>query len=353
MTHILSTDTQAILLLCGQFGNGSASVQPLTLSEFNKFEQWLADENLCLSDLIKTDSAQIIEKLRNSGFDAERFESLLSRGSALAIAVERWTQTGLWILGRNDEAYPSRLKERLQQKAPVVLYGAGNQSLLSRGGLAVVGSRDADEEALSFAQNVGEICAQQDIQIISGGARGVDQTAMLGALEQNGSSIGILSGNLAQEIVSEKSRMWIANDKLVLLSPSSPRAPFNIWNAMDRNKLIYVMADFALVVSAELDKGGTWQGALENVKNGWVPLFVRDDENAPKGNRGLIKRSGIAIEPNAFHPDMPIQNTLQNLAKAWDAARTPKTDENKQQSILWDKPEPNKKSRSKQKKKNT
>ncbi len=345
-THILSTDTQATLLLCGQFGNETTTIRPLTLSEFNKFEQWLADESLSLSDLIETDSALIIEKLQNSGFDTERFGNLLSRGSALAIAVEQWTQTGLWILGRNDETYPSCLKERLLTKTPVVLYGAGNQSFLSRGGLAVVGSRDADKETLSFARTVGEVCAQQNIQIISGGARGVDITAMSGALERGGSAIGILSGNLAQEIVSEKSRMWIADERLALLSPYPPRATFNVWSAMERNKLIYAMADYALVVSAELDKGGTWQGALENVKHGWVPLFVRADENAPKGNRGLIGRGGIAIEPSTIHPDVPLQDKLKELAVAWDTTQTSKL-ENKQQSILWDKPEPKKKAKRK------
>jgi predicted Rossmann fold nucleotide-binding protein DprA/Smf involved in DNA uptake len=336
--YILSTDTQAMLLLCGQFGNETADIRPLTLTEFNKFEQWLADENLQLSDLIETDSVQIFKKLQSSGFDAERFEKLLMRGSALAIAVEKWTQIGLWIIGRNDETYPSRLKERLQNKAPVVFYGAGNQALLSSGGLAVVGSRDADDEALSFARTVGEICAQQSISIISGGARGVDSAAMSGALEQSGTVVGILSGNLAQEIVSEKSRMWLADDKLALLSPSSPRAHFNIWSAMDRNKLIYAMADYALVVSSELEKGGTWQGAMENIKNGWVPLFVRDDDNAPKGNRSLIKRGGITIEPSAIQPDIILPDKLKELSTEWKS-HSAKTEENKQQSILWDKPE--------------
>ena len=34
---------------------------------------------------------------------------------------------------------------------------------------------------------------------------------------------------------------------------------------MQRNKLIYALADAALVVNAEKDKGGTWNGAIEQL----------------------------------------------------------------------------------------
>jgi len=33
---------------------------------------------------------------------------------------------------------------------------------------------------------------------------------------------------------------------------------------MGRNKLIYAMADYGLVVSADCEKGGTWAGAARN-----------------------------------------------------------------------------------------
>jgi len=351
--HILNTETQATLLLCGVFGGEPSSIHPLTLAEFNKFEQWLASEGMNLSMLIEADSQWLMEKFQNSGFDVERLSALLGRGSAMAIAVEQWTNIGLWILSRSDEEYPPRLKSRLKQAAPAILYGAGNRSLLSCGGLAVIGSRDADEAALSFARTVGEVCAQQHIQVISGGARGVDNEAMLGALERGGYALGVLSGNLAHDMVSGACRPWLADERLALLSPFHPKAVFNVWSAMERNKLIYAMADFALVVSAELNRGGTWNGALENLKKCWVPLFVRDDESAPDGNRGLIKRGGISIEPNAIQLDISLLDKFKNLAETSGAAQTPKSksaESEEQLSLQWspkESPKPRKKSRKK------
>lgn len=46
---------------------------------------------------------------------------------------------------------------------------------------------------------------------------------------------------------------------------------------MQLNKLIYALADVALVVSAEVDKGGTWAGATEQLdKLRLVPIYVRE-----------------------------------------------------------------------------
>jgi predicted Rossmann fold nucleotide-binding protein DprA/Smf involved in DNA uptake len=54
---------------------------------------------------------------------------------------------------------------------------------------------------------------------------------------------------------------------------------------MERNKLIYALADWAIVVASAAGQGGTWTGALENLKAGWAPLFVRNGSDVPDGNR--------------------------------------------------------------------
>ena len=30
--------------------------------------------------------------------------------------------------------------------------------------------------------------------------------------------------------------------------------------------------DFSVAVASDFNKGGTWNGAIENIKNSWVPL---------------------------------------------------------------------------------
>ena len=295
-SHSLHPDTQAILLLCGSLGRPRASDSPLTLGEYNQVAQWLKQQHLRPADLLEADG---IMRVRTAGTQlplGERVLSLVTRGAALALAVEHWTNKGLWVVGRSDPTYPQRLRARLGRQAPPILYGVGERSLLDSGGLAMVGSRDVDDEALDFTRSVALACARQGVAVVSGGARGVDSEAMQAALDGEGIVLGVLADSLARAAVVGKYRPSIRAGRLVLISPYDPEAGFNTGNAMNRNKAIYALSDFALVVSASLSKGGTWEGAVENLRRAWVPLFVRSANPQLPGNQRLVELGGFALD---------------------------------------------------------
>lgn len=60
---------------------------------------------------------------------------------------------------------------------------------------------------------------------------------------------------------------------------------------MGRNKLIYVLSQATVIVKSDT-KGGTWEGANENLKNKWVPTLVANSKTVKKnnGNSELVKR---------------------------------------------------------------
>lgn len=292
--HILSADTQAILLLCGSLGKPRSSAAPLTQGEYNQLATWLQMHQLRPADLLQPDVLRAAQHNDPRLPLGERVQTLLSRGAALALTVERWTNQGLWIVSRSDAHYPQRLKSRLGRLAPPLLYGVGTIALLDSGGLAIVGSRDADEEAVAFTRAVVVRCVEQGLPIVSGGARGIDNEAMLTALDRGGYVIGMLADSLARSAVSGKYRNALREERLVLASPYDPGAGFNVGNAMNRNKMIYGLSDFALVISATLAKGGTWSGAVENLDQQWVPLFVRAADLP--GNQGLVKKGAYPID---------------------------------------------------------
>ncbi|MDJ1171827.1 DNA-processing protein DprA [Roseofilum sp. BLCC_M154] len=288
--HLLSLDTQAILLLCASFGEDRLSFpQPLKLSEYNTLVAWLKENQMRPGSLL-TSSGQ--DKLHNASLhklDNSRIKTLLERGFLLSLSVEKWTQQGLWIVGRGDPNYPVRLKERLKQKAPPILYGVGKQELLEKGGLAIVGSRNISQEEINYTRQVTQICANQNLQVISGGARGIDQTSMLGTLEASGTVVGVLADSLIKTALNKKYRTAIAEERLTLISAYDPDAGFHIGNAMGRNKYIYSLADYALVVTSDYEKGGTWAGAkeaLEKIKD--VPVFVKVENSVSEGNQQLM-----------------------------------------------------------------
>ena len=56
---------------------------------------------------------------------------------------------------------------------------------------------------------------------------------------------------------------------------------------MRANKYQYSLSDAAVVVESRRT-GGIWSGADENRREGWVPGFVRIDDDASPGNRALL-----------------------------------------------------------------
>ncbi|MGL5335859.1 MAG: DNA-processing protein DprA, partial [Enterovibrio sp.] len=278
----LSPTAQATLLLTCYFSKANdENAKPLTNTEWGRFALWLKEKSINPADLLGADPNVLLSGWRDERISTERILQLLNRGHSFALAVEKWRRVGLWLVTRSDPEYPKRLKQRLKTASPPVLFGCGNKALLNAGGLAVIGSRDASEGDLFFTQQVGAKAASEGIAIVSGGARGVDETAMLGAMQQGGFAIGVMADSLLKAATSAKWRNGLMDDKAVLISPFHPEAGFNAGNAMARNKYIYCLADSSLVIHSN-KKGGTLSGAEENLKKAWVPLWIKTttDKNA-------------------------------------------------------------------------
>lgn len=322
---LLTQDTQAIILLCGIFGK-DRDLKPLSLTEYSSLVRWLINANMRPGDLLQQDL--IDESSVGAGIDKKRLESLLGRGVQLGFAVEEWQRNGIWIISRSDTDYPLRYKQHLKDKAPPLLFGVGNRSLLRGGGLGIVGSRNVNQEGEAFTRQAAEFCVYNNMPVVSGGARGVDQISMTTALEAGGVSIGILAENLLKKSVERKYRHAIADGRLLLLSPYHPKARFTVGTAMGRNKLIYAMADYGLVVSAEYNKGGTWSGAQEELKREVsLPVFVHLGNKVPQGNKKLLDLGAIPW-PESINR----HNFRQQLGDA--AASRPKKQQTKSMSLF-------------------
>jgi len=144
--------------------------------------------------------------------------------------------------------------------------------------------------------------AAADLAVISGGARGVDRAAMNGALESGGVVAGVLAGDLERAVVHREHRDLLVDGRLVLVSPYDPSARFNVGHAMQRNKTIYALADAALIVDATVDSGGTWAGAVEQLRKYPTPVYVRST-GAPSAGLDALRERGAMPWPNPADGD--------------------------------------------------
>jgi len=295
----LSSDSFAMFLLCSHLALPGEAAKPLNAREWGELELKLALIPLSVSELPGLTVDQIKSTLNTEDGQAARLSSLLARSGVMEEELERLARLGIWVITRFDEDYPSRFTERLKSSAPVLLYGAGDSRLLTRRGLAVVGSRNVDSRGFSLTEFIGNACAESGLSVYSGGARGVDKTAMGAALAAGGCAVGLLADSLEKTLRAGDARIAAEEGQLVLATPYSPNSSFNVGMAMARNKLIYALSDFALVIASDREKGGTWAGAEEALKAGWVPVFVIDGPDVPDGNKLLLKRGAIPF-PSSF-----------------------------------------------------
>lgn len=295
MTRTLSPNTQAILLLTAPLiaGRDTSSSELLKPGEYKRLARHLREIKHQPADLLSPDSTEVMRACQPV-IDNARLQRLLGRGFLLSQVIERWQARAIWVVSRADAEYPHRLKARLREDAPAVIYGCGDMSLLESGGLAVVGSRHVDEPLIDYTMAVGRLAARAGRTLVSGGAKGIDQAAMRGALEAGGKVTGILADSLEKTILNREHRNLLLDGQLVLISPYDPSAGFNVGNAMQRNKLIYALSDVSLVVNTDLNKGGTWAGAIEQLdKLKLVPVYVRSTGETSSGIDALRGKGAI------------------------------------------------------------
>jgi len=294
MSPQISENCQAILLLTAPLmvGKVGGRAELLKQSEYSKLTRFLVQEGFQPSDLLRTQSPALgkAEKLFGPG----RLAQLLGRGFQLTQALDYWNARSIWVVSRADSRYPRRIKSRLKHDAPPIMYGCGDLGLVDKGGLAVVGSRDADDEMLSYAQYAGERAASAGIGLISGGAKGVDSAAMDGAEALGGEVCNVMAEGLAHAAISRRFRDGLQRGRTLLTSPYDPSSGFNVGHALARNKFIFALAGVGLVVNSDLERGGTWAGAIEQLRRlHFVTLYVRSSGKPSAGLSALLREGAL------------------------------------------------------------
>jgi len=293
----VSPDSLTLLLLCSSLALDGEASRPLSGREWSGLVRALQAALLTPADLLSLTPADFAGRLNLDAPFAARLEPLLSRRAELLAELERFARLGIFPLTRADPDYPEKYRQRLQDSAPPVLFYAGEKALLGQPGVAVVGSRHLDPAGEECAAWLGNACGLSGMVLYSGGARGADSISMAAALEARGTAVGVLADGLARAVRVQHAAL--ARGDLCLVTPYHPEAGFSVGAAMGRNRLIYCLADYAIVVAAEAETGGTWAGAVEALQHGWVPVFVVEHAAMPEGNKRLLQKGALPF-PHPF-----------------------------------------------------
>lgn len=301
----MNPNSNAILTLCSHLCVGEGIV-PLEPKEYGDFAQKLlsADKKPC--DLLEMSRQDIIKQLGADDNFADRIMRLVDRNASLCFELEKLSGMGIEAVTRADKEYPAALKKKLLGACPPIFYCAGDLELLNNRTVGFVGSRAVEQKDAEFTKNAVNRVVSLGYGVVSGGAKGIDTIAGTEAILRDSFSIEYVSDSMLRKLKSSDTVKRIQDGKLLMLSVVRPDAGFNVGITMQRNRYIYAQSEATVVVRADLNKGGTWSGATENLRHSWCPTLCWDYPYP--GNKALIEKGAVAID-NTWDGSISTQQT--------------------------------------------
>lgn len=288
----MNQDANAILTLCSHICVGEG-VQPLEPREYSELAQRLTQAGKTPKDLFDFSPGDYEALLGLDHAQRERILRLLDRNASLSFELSRYGNMGIGTVTRADPAYPRMLKQRLSNACPPIFYYAGELGMLNRQFIGFVGARTVEQQDVDVTIRTVRKTLDRGFDVVSGGAKGIDSVAGTEALLRGGVSVEYLSDSMLKKLEKSDTIKYIQGGRLLLLSVAKPDAGFHVGIAMMRNRYIYAQSQGTVVVRSDLNKGGTWTGANENLKNSWCPLLCWD--HPYPGNQALIQKGAIPI----------------------------------------------------------
>ena len=229
------------------------------------------------------------------GLENKEVEDLKKSKSELAnnaFLAESLYNEGYELIPITSQDYSKTLKDNLKAAhAPSLLYVKGNKKILHEKSIAIVGSRNAADNSLKFADNIAKLASTEYKVVVSGFAKGIDKQALDSAIKYKGQSIIVLPQGIMTFGSGFKTyyKQIIDGDVLVL-STFFPKAPWKAELAMARNPIIYGLAN-EIYVAESSEKGGTWSGVIDGLRKN-RKIFVRKPEASENNANNLLIRKG-------------------------------------------------------------
>jgi len=153
------------------------------------------------------------------------------------------------------EFWPRNLKD-LGLRTPIGLWYRGNIENMNPLSISIVGSRSATDYGENVASDLAMKLSALHIDVVSGGAIGIDAAAHHGALEGEGFTIAVLAGGVDVNYPKSNSLLFekIAANGLILSEVPPRNAPIR-HRFLIRNRLIAALSNATLVVEAKIKSG--------------------------------------------------------------------------------------------------
>ena len=289
----MQANAQAIVLLCSQMCKDE-TVRPFEPAEWSALAALMLERGCSPEEFLRFTENDVADRLGLDEQTRARCLRLLDRAGSMEFELAKYENMGIRVLTRADAQYPIALKQKLKNSCPPLFYYAGELSILNAPLAGYVGARTVTEQDEAFTRIAVEKTVKSGYGVVTGGAKGVDAVAARTALAHGAPTVEFPADSMLRKLRQTEEVRAIQDGKLLLLSVVRPDAGFSVGVAMMRNRYIYAQSQGTVVIRSDLNKGGTWAGAVENLRHNWCPTFCRDC--AYPGNRELIRQGAIPVD---------------------------------------------------------
>ncbi len=210
------------------------------------------------------------------------------------------------VIGISEADYPALLRQI--SDPPLVLYTAGDHSLLACHGLAIVGSRNPTPIGREIAHGIARQLSAGGAVVVSGLATGIDGAAHYGALEARGSTVAVCATGL--DLVYPRCHTALA-DRIcrdgLLISEYPPGTGVRRYHFPHRNRLISGLTLGTLIVEAASRSGSLITARLA-AEQGRDVFAVPGSIHSPlsRGPHLLIRDGARLVESiNDIYAELP------------------------------------------------
>ncbi len=250
----------------------------------------IARELCGLAGALQAGPAEILKRGDELGLKPEaraylaHAPDLRALGEWVAEAVRK---AGARVLLPRDVEYPKAL--RAIRSPPQVLYVRGEIPAEARR-VAVVGSRDTDETGMDLARDFGDALARAGVEVVSGGARGIDTGAHEGALWAQGRSIAVLGSGIDVAYPAENRALFerLANGGGAVLTELPPGAQPVSRNFPRRNRIVAGLSEAVVVVRAAAQSGALITARQATAEGKPVFAVPGDPGRRSEGSNSLL-----------------------------------------------------------------
>ena len=231
-----------------------------------------------------------------------------------AVSAAKGAGARICVLG--DPWYPPLLRQI--DNPPPVLYVRG-QLEPDTLRIALVGARDSDDYGLELARDLAEGLAAAGVQVVSGGARGIDAAVHAGALWGQGSTVAVLGCGIDIVYPPENAALFdrLARGGGAVVSEFPPGTSPDKRNFPRRNRTLSGLSSAVVVIRAAAGSGSliTANHAAQQGR----PIFAvpgAADEPLSAGPNALLTADAARAVTSAkdilFGLGWPIPETLND-----------------------------------------